>query len=49
MGGGGGRGLESLFIKNLAHYTSHSNFGLFIKMRPIIHYKKERWQSGKEI
>ena len=27
----------SLFIKNLAHYLSHKNFGLFIKIRPIIH------------
>ena len=27
----------SLFIKKLAHYSSHSNFGSFIKIRPIIH------------
>ena len=27
----------SLFIKNLAHVSSHKNFGLFIKIRPIIH------------
>ena len=27
----------SLFIKNLAHYSSHLNFGLFIKIRPINH------------
>ena len=27
----------SLFIENLAHYSSHYNFVLFIKIRPIIH------------
>ena len=27
----------SLFIKNLAHYSSHKIFWLFIKMRPLIH------------
>ena len=25
--------LYLLFIKNLAHYSSHKNFGLFIKIR----------------
>ena len=35
MGGGGV--WYSLFIKNLAHYSSHLNFGLFIEIRPFIH------------
>ena len=35
--GWGGGVWYSLFIKNLAHYSSHYNFGLFIKIRPIIH------------
>ena len=26
-------------LKELAHYLSHLNFGLFIKIRPIINYK----------
>ena len=34
---GGGGVWYSLFIKNLAHYSSHLNFGLFVKIRPIIH------------
>ena len=34
---GGGVVWYSPFIKNLAHYSSHLNFGLFIKIRPIIH------------
>ena len=33
----GGGVWYSLFVKKLAHYSSHSNFGLFIKIRPIIH------------
>ena len=28
----------SLLIKNLTHYSSHENAGLFIKIKPIIHY-----------
>ena len=36
-GGGGGGVWYSLFIKNLAHYSSHKNFGLFVKIRPTIH------------
>ena len=34
---GGGGVWYSLFIKNLAHYSSHLILGLFIKIRPIIH------------
>ena len=38
IGGSGWGGVwYSLFIKNLAHYSSHLNFRLFIKIRPIIH------------
>ena len=33
----GWRVWDSIFIKNLAHYSFHENFGLFIKIRPIIH------------
>ena len=31
----GGGVWYSLFIKNLAQYSSHKNFGLFIRIRPI--------------
>ena len=34
---GGGGVWYSLFIKNLARYSSNENCGLFIKIRPIIH------------
>ena len=39
MGGGGGGGGSGIHysLKNLALYSSHLNFGLFIKIRPIIH------------
>ena len=44
MDGGIYEGLDggvwySLFVKNLAHYSSHSNFGSFIKSK----------KGGKEI
>ena len=35
--GWGGGVWYSLFIKNLAHYSSHKKFWLFIKIRPVIH------------
>ena len=35
----------SLFIKILAHYSSHWYFGLFIKLRPIIHVAKKSHYS----
>ena len=33
----GGGVWYSLFIKNLAHFSSHLNFGLFVKIRPFMH------------
>ena len=35
-GGGGGSGVH-YSLKKLTDYSSHSDFGLFIKIRPIIH------------
>ena len=32
-GGGGGGGWYSLFIKNLAHHSSHYNFGLIYSLK----------------
>ena len=34
----GGGVWYSLLIRNLTHYSSHENAGLFIKIKPIIHY-----------
>ena len=45
-GGGGGGFWYSLFIKNLAHYSSHKNFGLFIKIDQLFIKSKK---GGKEI
>ena len=47
MGGGGGGGSGIYYsLKNLAHYSSHYNFALFIRIRPIMHLSKK---GGKEI
>ena len=32
-----GGGLVFTIHSNLAYYSSHKNFGLFIKIRPIVH------------